>query len=101
MYQFKKTNPYYSEVNKKENWKLKCENGDNIIDKFGGLKSKIYVFSYATDYDKFLNSGVKLKLVRCKGTTRTTVKDNIYLDTMINTLNDNSFTKLDNYCIRS
>ena len=29
---FKKTNPYYSEVNKKVNGKLKCENGDNIID---------------------------------------------------------------------
>ena len=41
MYQtLKKTNPYYSEVNKKVNRKLKCENGDNIIDKFVGLKVK-------------------------------------------------------------
>ena len=44
MYQtLKKTNPYYSEVNKKVNGKFK--NGDNIIDKFGRLKSKNYAFS--------------------------------------------------------
>ena len=44
--------------------------------------------------DRFLNNGDKSKLVRCKGTTRTTVKDNIYLDTLINTLKDSSLTKM-------
>ena len=33
---FKKTNPYYSEVNIELNGKWKWENGDNITDKFGG-----------------------------------------------------------------
>ena len=98
---FKKTNPYYSEVNKKVNGKLKCENGDNIINKFAGLKSKNYAFSYAPDYDKYLNNGDKSKLVRCKGTTRTTVMDNITFDCIVNTLKDSSLSKHDNFCIRS
>ena len=96
---FKKTNPYYS-VNKKVNGKLKRENGDNIIDKFAGLKSKNYAFSYASDYNKHLNDDDKSKLVKCKGTTKTTVKDNTTLDLVVNTLKDSSLTKYDNYCIR-
>ena len=48
MYQtLNKTNPYLSDVNKKVNGKFKCENGDNIIDKFGELKGKNNAFSYA------------------------------------------------------
>ena len=39
-----KTNPYYSEKNKKVNKKLKCENADNMIGKFIGLKRKNYAF---------------------------------------------------------
>ena len=50
---FKQDNPYYSATNKKVNGKLKCENGDNIINKFGGLKSKNYAFSYAPEYEDF------------------------------------------------
>ena len=94
---FKQDNPYYSTTNKKVNGKLKCENGDNIIDKFAGLKGKNYAFSY--DH-KYLNNGEKTKLVRCKGTTRTTVKNNITLDSIVNTLKDNSLSKHDNYFIR-
>ena len=72
---FMKTNPYYSEKNEKVNEKLICENGDNMIGKFVGLKSKNYAFSYVKEYEQFLNNGDKSKLVRCKGTTRTTIKD--------------------------
>ena len=93
---FTKTNLYYSEINKKVNGKLKCENGDNIINKFAGLKIKNYAFGYAPDYDKYLNNGDKSKLVRCKRTTRTTVKDNITLDFIVNTLKDSSLSKHDN-----
>ena len=97
---FKKTNPYYSEVSKKVNEKLKCENGDNIIDKFAGLKSKNYAFSYASDYHKYLNNIDKSKLVRFKGTTRTAVNDNITLGSNVNTLKDSSLSKHDNFYIR-
>ena len=55
----KKTNPYYSDKNKKVNRKLKCENGDNMIGKFVGLKSKNYAFSYMKEYEQFLNDGDK------------------------------------------
>ena len=48
-----------------------------------------------------LNIGDNSKLVICKGTTRTTVKDNITLDSIVNTLKDSSLTKHDNYSIRS
>ena len=99
MYQIlKKQTLYYSEVSKKWNGKLKCENSDNIIDNFAGLRSKTYAFSYAEEY-KFLNDRDKEKLVRCKGTTITTVKDNITFDSFVNTLTDNLLTKHDNYCI--
>ena len=93
---FKKRNPYYSEVNKKVDRKLKCKHGDNIIDTFAGLKSKSYAFSYASDYGKYLNNGDKSIFLRCKGTTR---KNNITLDSIVNTLKDSSLTKQDNYCI--
>ena len=46
------------------------------------------------------HNGDKSKLVRCKGTTRTTVKDNITLDFIVNTLKDSSLSKHDNYYIR-
>ena len=98
---FKIINPYYSTTNKKVNGKLKGENGDNIIDKFAGLKSKNYAFSYASQFHQYLNNGDKSKLVRCKGTIRTTLKDNITLDSIVNTLKYSSLTKHDNYCISS
>ena len=97
---FKQDNPHYSTTNRKVNGKLKCENGDNIINKFVGLKSKNYAFSYAPEYEEFLNNGDKSKLVKCKSTTRTTVKDNIALDSIVITLSDSSLRKHDNYCIR-
>ena len=66
MSNFKKTNPYYSEKNRIVNGKLKCENGDNMIGKFVGLKSKNYALTYVNE---LLNED-KSKLIRCKGTTR-------------------------------
>ena len=80
---------------------IKPENGDNIIARFEGNKSKNYAFSYASDYHKYWNNGDKSKLVRCKGTTRTTVKDNITVDSIVNTIKDSSLSKHDNYSIRS
>ena len=91
--------PYFSDT-KKQNGKLKCENSDNIIGKFVGQKSKNYAFSYAKDYEKVLNDGDKSKLVRCKGTTRSTITDEINIDTITNILNNSSVVKNDNYCIR-
>ena len=63
-------------------------------------KKKNYAFSYSSDYHKYFDNGDTSKLVRCKGTTRITVKDNITLDSIVNTLKDSSLTKYDNYCIR-
>ena len=98
---FKKTNPYYSEVNKKVSSLLKCENADNIIARFGGNKSKNYAFAYAEEYKKFLTDKDKEKLVRCKGTVKSTIRDNITIDSIVNTIKNSTITKHDNYCIRS
>ena len=72
-----------------------------MIGKFVGLKSKNYAFSYVKEYEQFLNGGDKSKLVRCKGTTRTTIKDEINIDSPVNTLKEGTLTKNDNYCISS
>jgi len=90
---FAKTNPYYSEKNKKVNGKLKCENADNMIGKFVGLKSKNYAFIYTNE---LLNND-KSKLIRCKGTTKTTIKDEIHFDSLVNILKEGTLTKNDNY----
>ena len=71
---FTKTNPYCSEKNKKVNGKLKCENADNMMGKFVGLKCKNYAFTYTNE---LLNND-KSKLIRCKGTTRITIQDEIH-----------------------
>ena len=47
----------------------------NMIEKYFGLKSKNYAFTYVKEYEQFLNDGDKSKLVRCKGTTETTIRD--------------------------
>ena len=72
-----------------------------MIGTFLGLKSKNYAFSYVKEYVQFLNGGNKSKLVRCKGTTRTTIKDEMNIDSLVNTLIEGTLTKNDNYCIRS
>ena len=64
------------------------------MNKFGGLKSKNYAFIYASDYYNYLNNGDNAKLVRCIGTTRTTVKDNININSIISTLKDSSLFKM-------
>ena len=46
------------------------------------------------------SSGDKSKLVRCKSTTRTSVKDKITFVSIIKSLKYNTSTKHDNYCIR-
>ena len=96
---FKKTSPYYSEENKKISGKLKCENADNIIDEFVGEKSKNYAYSYN---DKDYQAKLKpTDLVRCKGTVKATIRDNIKLETIKETIINSTITKHDNYCIRS
>ena len=53
------------------------------------------------EYKKFLNDGDKARLVKYKRTVKATVKDNITVDSIIDTLMNNKLTKNDNYCIRS
>ena len=98
---FKKESIYFSNKHKKENGKIKPENGDNIISIFCGNKSKVYAFDYAEEYYKFLNVGDKSKLVRCKGNNRTTVKNEITINKLIDTVKNNTLSKNDNICIRS
>ena len=43
----------------------------------------------------------KSKLIRCKGTTRATIRDEIHFYSLANTLKESTLTKNDNYCIRS
>ena len=43
----------------------------------------------------------KSKLIRCKGTTKITIKDEIHFDSLVNTLKEGTLTKINNYCIRS
>ena len=84
---------------------MKCENGDNIVDKFAGLKSKNYAFSYYDkDYEEKLEPAKLAKLVRCKGTVKATVRDNITIDTIKETVMNSALTKhdiivLDKKCI--
>ena len=68
-----------------------------MIGKFVGLKSKNYAFTYVNE---LLNND-ESKLIRCKGTTRTAIKDEIHFDSLVNTLKEGTLTKNDNYCIRS
>ena len=98
---FKKDSIYFSDEHKIENGLIKPENGDNIIEKVCSNKSKVYAFEYAEEYYKFLNVGDKSKLVRCKGTNRTTVKNEITINKLIDTVKDNSLSKNDNFCFRS
>ena len=91
-------NPYYSEKNKLVSGKLKCENGDNMIGKFVGLKSKNYAFTYVNE---LLNEDNKDKLIKCKGITIATIRDEIHFDSLVNTLKEGTLTKNDNYCIKS
>ena len=86
-------------MNKKANGKLKCENGDNIIEKVCSLRSKVYAFLYAEDYVRFLTDGDKSKLVRCKGTNKTTIKNEITFDKLLDTIKESTRTKNDNYCL--
>ena len=95
---FNKANPYYSDKNKMVSGKLKCENADNMIGKFVGLKSKNYAFTYENE---LLNEKEKQKLIRCKGTTKATIKNEIHFDSLVNTLKEGTITKNDNYTIRS
>ena len=81
---------------------LRPENGDNIIDEFSGEKSKVYGFTYDDkEYHKKLDPGELAKLIRCKGTVKATVRDNITIDTIKDTVMNSTLTKHDNYCIRS
>ena len=68
-----------------------------MIGKFAGLKSKDYAFTYVNE---LLNED-KSKLIRCKGTARATIKNEIHFDSLANTLKEGTLTKNDNYCIRS
>ena len=98
---FKKDSIFFSNEHKKENGLIKPENGDNVISRVCSLKSKIYAFEYAEEYFTFLTVGDKLKLVRCKGTNRTTVKNEITINKLIDTIKESTITKNDNICIRS
>ena len=53
------------------------------------------------EYEQFINDKDKEKLVRCKGTATTTIKDKVTIDSIIETLKYSRVTKHDNYCIRS
>ena len=72
-----------------------------MIKKFVRLRSKNYAFSYVKEYEQFLKDEDKLKLVRCKGTTGTTICNDINLKSLENTLKESARAKNDNYCIRS
>ena len=52
-------------------------------------------------YFKVLTVEDKKKLVRCKGTNKTTVKNEITIHKLIDTIKENILTKYDNYCFRS
>ena len=69
-----------------------------MIGKFIGLKSKNYAFTYE---NALVNEKEKEKLIRCKGTTKATIKNEIHFDSLVNTLKEGEITKNDNYTIRS
>ena len=68
-----------------------------MIGKFVGLKSKNYAFTYVNE----LLYEDKSKLIRCTGTARETIKNEIHFGSLANTLKEGTLTKNDNYCIRS
>ena len=90
-----------ADKHKKENGLMKPENGDNIIEEVCSNKSKVYAFVYAKEYFKFLTDQDKSKLVRCKGTNKTTVKNEITINKLIDTIKESTIMKNDNICIRS
>ena len=97
----KKDNIYYSNENNKVSGLLKIENADNIVEEFVALKSKNYAFKYTEEYEQYLNNGDKLKLLRCKGVVKSTVEDNITVQSMIDTIKNSTLTRHDNFCLRS
>ena len=62
-----------------------------MIGKFIGLKSKNYAFTYENE---LLNEKEKEKLIRCKGTTKATIKNEIHFDSLVNTLKECKITKM-------
>ena len=73
---------------------IKPENGDNIISRVCSNISKVYAFEYAGEYFKILTVGDKLKFVRCKGTNRTTVKNEITINKLIDTIKKIHYLKM-------
>ena len=59
-----------------------------MIGTFVGLKSKNYAFTYVNE---LLNKD-KSKLIRCKGTTRATIRDEIHFDSVVNSLKESTLT---------
>ena len=84
MSEYSKSNPFYDDTNKKVIGKFKDETGDNVINRFVGVRSKVYSFETENPkYDETNNKVIgkfKEEKKKLKGIPKIIVKKQIKLD---------------------